>query len=201
MVGAALAIAGMVFLIIRAQGNPWQVVSFAIYGATLVALYVASTLYHALHVGERAKGALYGLDRAAIYALIAGTYTPICLVALPMKWGWSLLGVVWGLAVTGIVIDIIARRRTPDWLQMLLYLGVGWVAIVALRPLIASLPIAALGWLVAGCVIYSVGAIICVTDWPKIKPGVFSAHEIWHLMVLFASFCHFIVMALLARAF
>lgn len=201
MVGAALALVGLVFLIVQAHGNPWQTVSFAIYGVTLVTLYVASALYHSLHVGERAQGALYSFDRAAIYALIAGTYTPICLVALPAGWGWSLFGVVWGLALAGIAADLISRRRAPDWLQMLLYLGVGWVAVVAIRPLLVSLPTAALGWLVAGCVIYTAGAVICVTDRPRIKPGVFSAHEIWHLLVLLASVCHFVMMALLARAF
>lgn len=200
MIGAALALAGMVFLIVESHGNPWQILSFAIYGVTLITLYVASALYHSVQASRRTVNALYGFDRAAIYALIAGTYTPICLLALPAGWGWSLFGVVWGLALAGIVADIISRRRAPDWLQMLLYLGVGWVAVIAIRPLLASLPLAALGWLGAGCVVYSVGAVICVTDWPKIKPGVFSAHEIWHLLVIIGSLCHFVVMALLARA-
>jgi hemolysin III len=200
-VGAVLAIAGMVFLIVEAKGNPWAVFSFAIYGATLFVLYLASALYHSLRVGKRAESALYGFDRAAIFALIAGTYTPICLIALPAGWGYSLFGVVWLLAATGIIIDIIARRRTPDWLQAVLYLATGWVAIVAIRPLIAALPPVALGWLAAGCIIYSVGAVICVTDWPKIKPGVFSAHELWHVLVIAGSICHFVLMVILARGF
>lgn len=199
-IGALLAIAGLVFLIIESHGDPWRITSFAIYGVTLFVLYLASALYHSLRVGPRAEGALYGFDRAAIYALIAGTYTPICLVALPAGWGWSLLGTVWGLAIVGITIDVISRRRAPDWLQGLMYLATGWVAIVAIGPLVRSLPVAALGWLAAGCVIYTAGAVICVTDRPKIKPGVFSAHEIWHVLVIAGSVCHFIVMALLARA-
>jgi hemolysin III len=201
MAGAVLALAGTVFLIVKAHRNPWELVSFGIYGATLVVLFTSSALYHSVRAGRRVEQALYGLDRAAIYALIAGTYTPICLIALPAGWGWSLFGIVWGLAIAGIVADAISRRRAPDWLQGLFYLVVGWVAVVAIRPLLTSLPAAALGWLIAGAVIYSIGAVICVTDRPKLRPGVFSAHEIWHLFVIAGSVCHFCLMACLARAF
>jgi len=199
-IGALLAVAGMVVLIVLARGKPWQITSFAIYGATLILLYVASALYHSLPVGPRAESALFSLDRAAIYALIAGTYTPLCLVVLPAGWGWSLFGIVWGLAVVGIVVDIVSRRRTPDWLQALLYLGTGWLALIAIEPLVRSLTLAALAWLVAGCVIYSVGAVICVTNRPRLRPGIFSAHDLWHVLVLAGSICHFVVMLLLAVA-
>jgi len=197
--GAALAVAGLIVLIVLAQGRPLHVTSFAVYGATLVTLYVASSLYHSLHgVGEKAQGALYGFDRAAIYALIAGTYTPVCLIALPPAWGWSLFGVVWGLAVAGIVIDIVAKRRVPHWLQAILYLATGWVLLIALKPLLAVLSPVALTYLFAGCLIYTVGAVICVQDKLHLKPGVFGAHELWHVMVIAASACHFALMVLLA---
>ncbi len=198
-VGAVLALCGLVYLLIKSNGDPWRVTSFAVYGVTLFLLYTASALYHSLRVSPKAEDALYGFDRAAIYALIAGTYTPICLVALPMGWGWSLFGVVWGLAITGILIDVISRRRTPHWLQAVLYLLTGWVALVAIGPLFRSLPLAALGWLAAGCLIYTVGAVICVTERPRIRPGVFGAHELWHVLVLAGSACHFVVMTLIAR--
>ena len=140
---------------------------------------------------------LYGLDRAAIYTLIAGTYTPICLLALPTAWGWSLLGVVWGLAVVGILVDIISRRRVPDWLQAALYLATGWVALVAIGPLVYSLPLVALLLLLAGCLIYTVGAIICVTNRPRLRPGFFDAHDLWHVLVMAGSACHFLMMLIL----
>lgn len=199
LIGAALALAGLVFLILNSLGKPWHLTSFIIYGTTLVVLYMASGLYHSLPVGPRAETALFSIDRAAIYALIAGTYTPICLVALPAGWGYTLFGVVWGLAFLGIAIDIISRRRIPDWLQAVLYLLTGWIALVAIGPLVRSLPLAALGWLLAGSLIYTVGAVICVTDRPRLRPGVFGAHELWHVMVLAGSACHFILMLFLLR--
>ena len=196
-VGAVLAIAGLVTLIILAQGRPWHVTSFAIYGATLILLFLASSLYHSLRVGPKASTALYAFDRAAIYALIAGTYTPLCWLALPSGWGWSLFGVVWGLAIAGIVADLLSKRRAPHWLQMVLYFAVGWVALIAIVPLVKSLSMVALFWLAAGSVLYTIGAFICVTERPRLRPGVFDAHDLWHVFVLAASACHFIVMLLI----
>jgi hemolysin III len=193
-VGAGLAVAGLIALIVMSQGKPWHITSFAIYGGTLILLYIASALYHSLQVSPRAQTALYGFDRAAIYAFIAGTYTPICLLVLPPAWGWSLFGVVWGLAVVGVVIDIISRCRTPDWLQAALYLLTGWVFVVAIGPLVRNLTLSAFLWLMAGSLIYTVGAVICVKNRPHIRPGVFHAHDLWHVLVLAASVCHFIVM-------
>ncbi len=199
--GALFAIVGLVYLIIQSQGKPWHLTSFAIYGATLVLLYTASSLYHSLRVSPKAEDALFGLDRAAIYALIAGTYTPVCLIVLPKGWGWSLFGVVWGLAIAGIVIDIIARRRIPDWLQAILYLVTGWVVLVALGPLVRSLPWEALGWLAAGSLLYTIGAVICVKNWPRLAPGYFDAHDLWHVIVMAGSACHFIVMIWVSHLF
>jgi len=196
LAGAALSLVGLLVLIVAAGGKPWHTVAFAVYGATLVVLYTASALYHLLHVPRAQEERLYALDRAAIFALIAGTYTPICLIALPPAWGWSLLGVVWGLAAVGIVVDILARCRTPHWLQALLYLVTGWVALVALGPLVRALPPAGLGWLAAGCLVYTVGAVVCVTERPRLKPGLFGAHDLWHVLVLAGSICHFILMLL-----
>jgi hemolysin III len=194
LVGAVLSLAGVIVLLVAAQGRPWHTVSFAIYGASLVFVYTASALYHLLRLPPPKEECLYGLDRAAIYTLIAGTYTPICLVGLPTAWGWSLLGVVWGLAVVGIAIDVIARQRTPDWLQAALYLATGWIALLAIGPLVRSLPSAALMLLLAGCVIYTVGAIICVTDRPRFRRGWFGAHDLWHVLVMAGSACHFLMM-------
>lgn len=192
--GAVLALVGVTFLLCAAWGSPARVAAFAVYGVSLIFLFAASGLYHLLRLPERQEGVLLGLDRAAIYLLIAGTYTPICLIALPHAWGIPLLSTVWGLATVGIVVDILSRRRTPDWLQALLYLLTGWAVLAALGPLVRSLPIPALIWLGTGCLIYTVGAVICVTNRPRLRPGVFGAHDLWHVLVIAGSVCHFVVM-------
>lgn len=196
--GALLAVVALVVLVVESHGDPWRVTSFAVYGATLILLYVASALYHTLQVSEKAEGVLYGLDRAAIYALIAGTYTPLCLIALPPAWGWSLLGVVWTLAIAGIATDAIARRHAPHWVQGLLYLACGWVFVVAIVPLWHSVSVAQLAWLAAGVALYTGGAVVCIRHpLPHAERPHF--HDLWHAVVLGASACHFVAMVLLAR--
>lgn len=196
--GALLAVAGLVFLIVESRGDPWRITSFAVYGATLILLYVCSALYHCLSVSERAEGVLYGLDRAAIYALIAGTYTPLCLVALPPAWGWSLFGVVWALAIGGIIADCVSRRRVPHWLQALLYVSCSYVFLVAVGPLVRSVSAAQLAWLAAGVVLYTGGAVVCVRH-PLPHADKPHFHDLWHGLVMGASACHFVAMVLLAR--
>jgi len=194
LAGAVLSVFGLIVLLAAAGGRFWHTVSFAVYGTTLVLLYTASALYHLLRVPPEQKERLLGLDRAAIYALIAGTYTPVCLVALRGPWGWGLLATVWGLALAGIAVDAFLRGRVPDWLQGLLYLSVGWVAVIAAGPLVRALPGSALLWLLAGSLLYTLGAIICVCERPRLLPGVFGAHDLWHVLVLAASACHFLLM-------
>jgi hemolysin III len=192
--GAVLSLVGLAILLGVAWGKPWHLATLAVYGTTLFLVYLASALYHSLRVSPRWEGRLLGLDRAAIFCLIAGTYTPVCLVALGGGWGWTLFGVVWGLAIVGILVDIISRRQMPDWVTALLYLMMGWLALVAIGPLVRALPLAALLLLLGGCLIYTIGAVICVLDRPKLRPGVFGAHELWHVLVLAGSACHFALM-------
>jgi hemolysin III len=144
-------------------------------------------------VSERGVQRLRIFDRVGIYLLIAGTYTPLCLVPLRGAWGWSLLGVVWGLALVGSLCEI-AWRRAPDWLGLVLYVLMGWLIVIAAGPLTRTLSGAGLGWLMAGGVVYSVGTVIFATERPRLWPGVFSAHELWHLFVLGGSACHFVMM-------
>jgi hemolysin III len=191
--GVPLGIAALVVLVSLARGKPWHISGFAIYGATLILLYLASALYHLLPVSERHIQRLRMFDHIGIYLLIAGTYTPICLVPLRGGWGWSLFGVVWGLALFGIIMEV-AWRSAPYWLGLVIYMVMGWLAVVALRPLMHAMPAAALGWLVAGGIVYSIGAIIFATERPRLWPGVFGAHELWHLFVLGGSACHFVLM-------
>lgn len=192
--GVGLSIAGLVALILLARGKPWHVSGFSIYGASLILLYLASTLHHSLPVSPRRVQQLLALDQVAIYLLIAGTYTPLCLVTLRGPWGWSLFGVVWGLALFGMAARVF-WRSAPQWLPVLLYLVMGWLVVVAMHPILKALPAPGLAWLAAGGIVYTIGAAIYATERPRLWPGRFGAHELWHVFVLAGSACHFVLMA------
>jgi hemolysin III len=191
-VGAVLSIVGLVVLMIAAHGRPWQTVSFAIYGVSMIVLYTSSAIYHSLHVGPRATMRLQKMDHINIFVLIAGSYTPICLVALRGGWGWSILGVEYALAALGITLTA-CFRKPVDWLRVALYIITGWLAIIAIGPLQAALPSAAIWWLLAGGITYSVGTIVYGSQRPCLWPGKFDAHDLWHLFVMGGSACHFIL--------
>ena len=193
LLGAGLAIAGLVLLVYFSAGKPWHITAFSIYGATLITLYLASAIYHLLPVGPRALYWLLALDQVAIYLLIAGTYTPICLVTIRGGWGWSLFGVVWGLAIVGSAIRL-SWRSAPHWIPLVLYMLMGWLSIIAAGPLWRSLPDGGISWLVAGGILYSVGAVVFVTERPRLWPGVFGSHDLWHIFVLAGSGSHFVLM-------
>ncbi len=186
LVGAALALAGLVVLVVMAslQGDPWKIISFSVYGASLFLLYAMSTLYHSLR--GRAKQIFMKLDHVAIYLLIAGTYTPFTLITLRGAWGWSLFGIIWGLAIIGIIVD--SRHRDGSRaIQMTIYLLMGWLILVAMYPLVQALPREALTLLVMGGVFYTGGTIFYALD-ERMK----HAHGIWHLFVLAGSISHFL---------
>lgn len=185
LVGAVLAVAGAAVLITSAarQGDPWRIVGFSVYGAMLVALYMASTLYHALR--GRAKNVFRKLDHCSIYLLIAGSYTPFALVSLQGPWGWSLLGVVWSLAALGIAQEIWLARGAR-LLSLTIYVLMGWLALVAVVPLWQALGPAGFAWLAAGGAFYTLGVAFYATD-HRLRHG----HGIWHLFVLAGSACHF----------
>lgn len=185
-VGVPLSLAGWVALVVTAarEGDVWQVTSTAVFGATLVLLYSASTLYHVLR-GEQRKVLLRKFDHAAIFLLIAGTYTPFVLVSLRGAWGWSLFGIVWGLAVVGVTLKFwfAGRFRLAS---TLIYLGMGWLVLIALKPLLAALPRAGFIWLLAGGACYSLGTVFYL--WKRLAYH----HAVWHLWVLAGSLCHWI---------
>jgi hemolysin III len=185
LVGAGLAVAGTAVLIVLAArlGDPWKIVSFSIYGAMLVALYVFSTLYHSLR--GRAKNVLRKFDHCSIYLLIAGSYTPFALVSLRGPWGWSLFGAVWTLAVLGIIQEIWLAKGARV-LSLFIYVVMGWLAVVAVSPLWAALEPAGFAWLVTGGALYTIGIAFYATD-SKLRHG----HGVWHLFVLGGSACHF----------
>ncbi|OGA97371.1 MAG: hemolysin III [Burkholderiales bacterium RIFCSPHIGHO2_12_FULL_61_11] len=190
LLGAALAVAGSSLLIVLAArlGDPWKIVSFSVYGSMLVVLYVFSTLYHS--VRGRAKDVLRKFDHCSIYLLIAGSYTPFALVSLRGAWGWSLLGVVWGLGLFGILQEIWLAKGARV-LSLVIYVLMGWLALVAVSPLWQALTPAGFAWLAAGGVFYTVGIFFYATD-HKLRHG----HGLWHLFVLAGSICHFFTVLL-----
>jgi hemolysin III len=192
LAGVVLSAGGLVALLVLANGRPWHIVSFAIYGASLIVLYTASTLYHSLPVPPHHVVRLRRFDYSAIFLLIAGTYVPLCLVPLRGAWGWSLLAAEYGMALLGIG-TVLFRQGLPDGIRMLLYFCMGYLVVIALGPLRQALPPAALAWLFGGGLAYTVGAIILGTDRPHLWPGKFTAHDLWHLFVLGGSACHFVV--------
>ncbi|QVM90991.1 hemolysin III family protein [Pseudomonas entomophila] len=193
LVGAVLACIGAVWLIVVAglQGDPWKIVSFSIYGFTLLLLYSISTLYHSTR--GRAKQVMRKLDHLSIYLLIAGSYTPFCLVSLRGPWGWSLFGVVWGLAVIGMLQEIKPRSEARI-LSIIIYAVMGWIVLVAVKPLLSSLGAAGFAWLAAGGVFYTVGIVFFAFD-SRFRHW----HGIWHLFVIAGSLMHFVAVYLYVR--
>lgn len=191
LVGAALAMAGAVLLIVLAArlGDPWKIVSFSIYGVMLVSLYVFSTLYHSVR-GGRAKNVLRKFDHCSIYLLIAGTYTPFALVSLRGSWGWWLFGVIWGLALIGMAQEIWLAKGARVW-SLVIYLLMGWLAMAVVVPLWQALTPAGFAWLAAGGACYTLGIVFYATD-HKVRHG----HGLWHLFVLAGSACHFFAILL-----
>jgi len=183
--GLLLSIAGLVTLVVSASrnGSPKVIVACSVYGATLVLLYLASTLYHS--VGSLyARRVFRSIDHAAIYLLIAGTYTPFTLISLGGAWGWSIFGVAWGLALLGIVFKTFFTGRF-EFFSGALYLGMGWLAIIAIKPVLANLPTGEIVWIVAGGLAYSLGMIFYA--WHSMPHH----HAVWHLFVMLGSTCHF----------
>jgi hemolysin III len=184
-VGVALALAGLAVLVTLASlhGSARQLVAYSVYGVTLVLLYATSTAYHGVRV-PRAKRVLRTLDHAAIYLLIAGTYTPFALISLRGVWGWSLLAIIWALAASGVVFKIFFTGRFPR-ASVVVYLAMGWLALVAVRQLFANLPSTGLILLFAGGLCYTLGILFFAFDSKRFH------HAIWHLFVLAGSVCHF----------
>ncbi len=183
--GAVLAIAGLAILVARASlyGDTWHLVAVSIFGATLVLMYTASTLYHSIPL-PRAKHVLRVIDHSLIYFLIAGTYTPFTLVTLRGPWGWSLFGFTWGLAILGVVFKIFATGRFEK-VSLAIYLGMGWCAVAAIQPLLQNLEPGGLALMLAGGLTYSGGVVFYL--WQRLRYH----HAIWHLFVLGGSVLHF----------
>jgi hemolysin III len=185
-IGAALSIAGLVILVVLAvqMGDVWRIVSFSIYGGSLTLLYLASTLYHSFQ-DERLKRFFRHFDHLSIFLLIAGTYTPVTLISLRGAWGWTLFALIWGFAVSGIVYELLFLGRYK-WITMSIYLGMGWLAVVAIKPMLTMVPRGLLWWLLAGGLCYTGGVFFYAREKMRYH------HVLWHLFVLFGSACHFL---------
>jgi len=184
--GVLLGVAGLVALVVLAarRGQAVHIVSCSVYGATLILLYLASTLYHALRPGK-AKDFFQIMDHSAIFMLIAGTYTPFTLVSMRGAWGWSLFGIVWGLAFIGILFKILSKRRFSGF-SIAIYVAMGWLVVVAIKPLFASMPMPGIGWIVAGGLCYTGGLFFYV------RGRIPFYHTIWHVAVLAGSAFHYV---------
>jgi len=183
--------AGLIALLVLGWGTPAKVVSLVIYGASLIFLFSASATYHMVRVKDRALEIFRKVDHAAIYLLVAGTYTPFCVNAFEGFWKWGMLGVIWSLAVIGIIVKVF-YIRAPRWLNAGIYLVMGWLCIAAIGQMLAVLPVWVISWLIAGGVIYSLGAVVYITKIFNFKPGVFGFHEMWHIFVMLAAAAHFV---------
>lgn len=181
--GAVLSIAALIGMILSSCETTIEIISASIFGGSLILLYGFSTLYHA-STGLRSKSILQALDHACIYLLIAGSYTPVMLISLRGPWGWTLLCIVWSMALAGVIIKTVLPGRKDHWISTALYIVMGWLAIIAIGPLIRALPPAGVAWLVAGGLSYTFGVIFFV--WRKLPYH----HAIWHLFVLGGSACH-----------
>ena len=187
-IGILLSIAGLVLLVvfasIRPYGDVWKVVSFSIYGTSLILMFTASTLYHSFR-NKKVKEFLNLTDHASIFVLIAGTYTPFTLVSLRGPWGWSIFGVIWGLAIAGVIFKLFFYTEKLRKVSAVIYFLMGWIILIAIRPLLMEVPTPGLLWLLAGCLFYSMG----IPFYLKREKRFY--HVIWHLFVLAGAITHF----------
>jgi hemolysin III len=190
LAGVLLALIALIVLLTRAAGRLDQLVAFGIFGLSLIALYSASALYHLLPVSPAATARLRRLDHITIFILIAGTYTPVCMLALEGGWRAGLLGLVWTLALCGVALKLL-WMESPRWLSVGVYLAMGWLAVIAASAIFRAIPYGGIAWILGGGLVYSAGALIYALKRPNLVPGVFGFHELWHLFVLAGSACHF----------
>jgi hemolysin III len=189
--GAIASAGGLVALLVLGWHGIEKIISVLIYGLSLVGLFAASATYHLASVRPRVQELLRKVDHSAIYLLIAGTYTPFCINAFTGFWRWGLLSIIWSLAAIGILVKVFTINA-PRWLSAGLYVLMGWLCIAAIGEMLAVLPTFVLGWMVAGGVIYTLGAVVYITRVMNFWPGRFGYHEVWHIFVLLGAAAHFV---------
>ena len=192
LIAAILAAIGLVVLLILGWGNLTRVLSLLIYGLSLVLMFSSSAAYHMTMASTGALLWLRKFDHSAIYLLIAGTYTPICLHYFEGFWRWGLLGIIWGMALAGIIVKLFVIHA-PRWVTAGIYLLMGWMAIIGVREMLLRMPGGALVWLALGGLFFTAGAVIYILKKPDLFPGRFGFHEVWHIFVILGCLCHFVV--------
>ncbi|MBN1887872.1 MAG: hemolysin III family protein [Thermoflexales bacterium] len=189
-----VAIVAVAILLFLGRDSATKLISLAVYGLSLILMFAASTAYHLVDATPQVVGALRKLDHSAIYCLIAGTYTPICLHFFQGFWQWGFVGIIWSLAAAGITVKLF-MMKAPRWLAAGIYLLMGWLALIAIPEIVKAMPVPALAWLLAGGIFFTVGAVIYIIKKPDFFPKVFGFHEVWHIFVILGCACHFIVIA------
>jgi hemolysin III len=197
--GAIAAVFGMIALIVISRVQPVKIVSVLVYSFSLIAMFCASAIYHIANVKPFFLQTLRKIDHSAIFLLIAGTYTPFCLLAFTGFWHWGLFALIWVIAVIGVLVSIF-YIKSPRWLHTGIYVVMGWLCVMAAPQMPAVLPVASMVWLFLGGVIYTLGAVVYATKILDFVPGKFGFHEIWHIFVLLGALAHFLaVITLLGR--
>lgn len=198
LAGAIAALGGQAALLVVGWTGVEKIISLLVYGVSLIMLFSASAAYHLVNAGPKTIQVLRKLDHSAIFLLIAGTYTPFCINAFSGFFRWGLLGIVWGIALAGILVKIF-YINAPRWLSAGIYVLMGWLCLSAAGQIGTALSPFSLGWLVAGGVIYTLGAVVYATKIFDFAPGRFGFHEVWHIFVLFGALAHFVaVMGVIA---
>jgi len=191
---AIAALIGLVVLLIVGRGSLDRTLALTIYGVSLVLLFAASATYHMVKGNPKVMQFLRKLDHSAIYLLIAGTYTPFCVIMFDGFWKWGMLAIIWSLALIGIVVKIFIINA-PRWLNAGIYIVMGWLSIISIGEMLRVMPPWALTWLLIGGVVYTLGAVVYITKIMNFLPGKFGFHEVWHIFVILGALAHFIAIA------
>jgi hemolysin III len=194
LASAAAAALGLVGLLVAGKGQTTKEIAFLIYGISLICMLSASATYHLVQAGPKTIGILRKIDHSAIYLLIAGTYTPLCLSFFTGFWRWGLLAIIWSIAIIGVSVKIFIINA-PRWITTGVYLIMGWLAIMGGGEIVRAMPGGAIFWLVAGGLWFTVGTVVYIFKKPDPYPGVFGFHEIWHIFVMLGCLSHFILVA------
>jgi hemolysin III len=195
--GAIAALFGQIILLFESGNEPEKIVSVLIYGVSLIVMFSASATYHLVKAKPKGHQTLRKLDHSAIFLLIAGTYTPFCLIAFTGFWRWGLLTIIWTISVVGIVVKVF-YIKAPRWANALIFIILGWLCVMAAPQMPSVLSVGVLFWLITGGVIYTLGAIVYTSRLFNFMPGKFGFHEVWHIFVILGALAHFIsVMTLL----
>jgi hemolysin III len=194
LAAAVFSAIGLVGLLWVGRGSLAKELSLLIYGLSLVMMFSASATYHLVKSSPVVAQRIRKFDHVSIYLLIAGTYTPICLFYFNGFWRWGLLGIIWGMALVGLVVKLFVIRA-PRWITAGVYLVMGWMAVLGVGEMLRSMPAGALVWLAAGGLFFTAGAVVYITKKLDFIPGVFGFHEVWHIFVILGCLCHFIVIA------